>query len=209
LNCLICHNFMAIPPTWSGLFLNKDGPPICKRCSNKFEKADIKDDSAEWLGSIYENSLDGITSVYKYNEAMKDYLHQYKFLQDAILSSVFADELRANLIKKDAVIVPIPMHPDKLKLRTFAHIDRMLDDARIKYEHVLMKTADVTQGEKSKQERMGAQPLFAIKPEAMIENKHFIVVDDLYTTGTTVRHAAKALKDAGAKKVNAMTLIRA
>ena len=101
------------------------------------------------------------------------------------------------------------MHPAKLRQRTFAHVDRMLDDARIPYVHLLEKTADVTQGEKSKQERMGTEPLFAIKPNMKIEKEHYIVVDDLYTTGTTVRHAAKVLKDAGAGMVEAVTLIRA
>ncbi|MFC4409573.1 ComF family protein [Chungangia koreensis] len=209
MNCLLCHSPMIIQPTWSGLFLNKIGPPICERCSKKFEKTDIKEDKAEWIGSIYENSLDGLTSVYQYNEAMKDYLHQYKFLQDAILSKVFAEDMRALLKNRKAIIVPIPMHPEKLKKRTFAHVDRILDDARIPYVHLFEKTADVTQGEKSKQERMNAEPLFAIKPGSTIEKKHYIVIDDLYTTGTTVRHAAKVLKDAGAAKVEAVTLIRA
>lgn len=209
MNCLLCHAQMMIQPTWSGLFLGKTGPVICERCSKKFKAADKIDDNSEWLGTAYENVLDGVTSLYQYTEAMKDYLHQYKFLQDAILSKVFAEELRAVLNNKDAVIVPIPMHPAKLRQRTFAHVDRILDDARIPYVHLLVKTADVRQGEKTKQERMNATPLFAMKPKSKIEHKHYIVVDDLYTTGTTVRHAAKVLKDAGAAKVEAVTLIRA
>jgi len=200
---------MTIQPTWSGLFLNKIGPPICERCSKKFEVADSKNENTEWLGTEYEDVLDGVKSLYQYNDAMKDYLHQYKFLQDAILSKVFAEDIRALLKNTKAIIVPIPMHPSKLKHRTFAHVDRMLEDARISYIHLLEKTADVTQGEKSKQERMAAEPLFAIKLNIKIEKKHYIVVDDLYTTGTTVRHAARVLKDAGAAKVEAVTLIRA
>ncbi|WP_367281281.1 ComF family protein [Planococcus liqunii] len=38
--------------------------------------------------------------------------------------------------------------------------------------------------------------------------KKLVLVDDLYTTGTTLRHAAKTLKDAGAEEIRIWTLIR-
>ena len=51
--------------------------------------------------------------------------------------------------------------------------------------------------------------LFSIKPGCDIQNTTYILVDDIYTTGTTLRHAAAVLKEAGAGRVEAVTLIRA
>ncbi len=53
------------------------------------------------------------------------------------------------------------------------------------------------------------EPLFTIKPGTTIQPGTYILVDDIYTTGTTLRHAATVLKEAGATRVEAVTLIRA
>jgi competence protein ComFC len=42
----------------------------------------------------------------------------------------------------------------------------------------------------------------------MLEHKSILIIDDIYTTGTTLRHAAKALITAGAKEVSSITLAR-
>ena len=67
-----------------GLLVSKKKQEICQDCSKKFQRADIKDK---------DDVLDSITSLYTYNEAMQDYLHQFKFLQDVALATVFANEL--------------------------------------------------------------------------------------------------------------------
>ncbi|MGL2319808.1 ComF family protein [Oenococcus oeni] len=41
-----------------------------------------------------------------------------------------------------------------------------------------------------------------------IENKSVLLLDDVYTTGTTLHQAAAVLYEAGAKKVNSITLAR-
>ncbi len=41
-----------------------------------------------------------------------------------------------------------------------------------------------------------------------IAGKDILIVDDIYTTGSTIRHAAKVLKNAGASTVLSLTLAR-
>lgn len=137
---------------------------------------------------------------------MKEYLHQYKFLQDVALAKVFAQELKQAFQSREGIIVPIPMHPEKLVLRTFAQVEELLIAAKIPYEQLLTKTSLDTQGKKTKMERLITANLFeTIKT---IEAKNYILFDDIYTTGATIHHAAKILKDAGAKRVDAITLIK-
>ncbi|WP_399628628.1 ComF family protein [Sporosarcina sp. SG10008] len=198
-SCQLCETPIAEKPSWKALLALEQQTEICQDCSKKFQRADIKEE---------EPFLDQITSLYTYNEAMREYLHQYKFLQDVALASVFANELRA-LLKGNATIVPIPMHPERRIQRTFAHVDELLKIARIPFTHLLEKTGTEAMGEKSKAQRLAMEPLFKLKQGTAIQPSTYILVDDIYTTGTTLRHAATVLKEAGATRVDAVTLIRA
>ena len=46
---------------------------------------------------------------------MKDFLHRYKFYKDVVLAEVFREQIHDYLKDQQATIVPIPMHPEKLK----------------------------------------------------------------------------------------------
>jgi len=198
-SCLLCETPIAETPSWKALVGLEKQTEICQDCSKKFQRADIKEE---------DTTLDQITSLYTYNEAMREYLHQYKFLQDVALASIFANELRT-LLKGNATIVPIPMHPEKKIQRTFAHVDELLKSAGVPFTHLLEKTGTEAMGEKSKAERLAMAPLFTLKPGTTVQTGTYIVIDDIYTTGTTLRHAATVLKEAGATRVEAVTLIRA
>jgi competence protein ComFC len=44
--------------------------------------------------------------------------------------------------------------------------------------------------------------------ETLVRDKRVLILDDVYTTGTTLRMAAKIVKNAGAKMVNSFSLMR-
>lgn len=54
---------------------------------------------------------------------------------------------------------------------------------------------------------MATKRLFRLNGEQV--PKQLVLVDDLYTTGTTMRQAAKTLQEAGAESIRILTLIRA
>ena len=204
MNCLICSNEFIEKPSWSSLFMIKQPQVICDKCQNKFEQAEMKDYRKDWEGTIFEGALDSITSIYCYNEFIKDVLHQYKFLQDVELAKIFQEDF-VHLKSEPALIVPIPMHPEKLKERTFAQVDELLIAADIPFTQPLQKTMNTTQGKKSKLERTQSEILFTVTEN--VAGKSILLIDDLYTTGTTLHHAAYVLKQSGATSVNALTVV--
>lgn len=218
MNCYLCENRLEIKPSWRDLFFMDREETICITCRNAFEP--IKEgcaicsvsgtqlciDCSNWETTEFRGVIDDGKCLYAYNAAMKDFFHQFKFLQDVILAEVFADELREALKKTTATIVPIPMNPHKLMARTFSQVDSMLSAAGTNYIHLLDKNEEV-QGEKTRQERIETRGLFTLNGNKV--PKRIILVDDMYTTGTTLRLAAKLLKDAGAEEVKFLALIRA
>lgn len=194
LNCLLCDRSLQPSFGWQELLTRTFPKTICERCEQKFER-------------ITEQKEKDTYSLYHYNEAMQDFLHRYKFMHDVALAHVFSQILNEHLKKENRLIVPIPMHAENLKIRTFSHIDELLNAANISFEHHLIKLSSEIQSKKSKLERMQTSQLFDVIDCSKINNKKILLIDDIYTTGTTIRHAKKALIDAGATDVTAFTCI--
>ena len=206
MTCLICGTLYQPPATWSKLFLYELDSSTCKRCFARFEISKSTIDFIDFLGTPYEGAVDSVFCLYSYNEPMKEFLHQYKFLQDVALAKVFSGKLQQVFQKIEGIVVPIPMHPEKLQVRTFSQVDELLNAAQIPFKQLITKTTSDSQGMKTKTERLKTNNLFeAIQT---IEATNYILFDDIYTTGATIHHAAKILKNAGAKRVDAITLIK-
>lgn len=195
--CYLCSKPLTRRLTWKQLFMYEQQAVICPFCHSKFE-----------IVKPEQQKTQDIQALFHYNEAMKDFLHQYKFFKDIVLKDVFRFEIAQALKNTDAVIVPIPMHPDKIKTRTFAHIDELLKAAGIPYTHLLEKISIESQSSKSKIEREQSAQLFQLKANSKIEDRPHILIDDIVTTGTTLKHAKAILTAAGAPSVKAFTLIQ-
>jgi len=218
MNCYLCDRVMAPQVSWRSIFFNEMEEVICLRCRSAFERMTAGcpicsapgegkcPNCSKWETTEYAGVIDSGKSLYRYNGAMKEYLHQYKFLKDVVLSEVFAAVLKEEVSSQKSVVVPIPMNGLKLKERTFPQVDRLLDAASIPYAHCLGKS-EVGLGEKSKSERMALQDVFWWNGQPVPEK--VLLFDDLYTTGSTMRMAAKVLREKGAKEINILTLIRA
>jgi len=194
LNCLLCDRELHQSIGWKELFLNTLPKTICPRCEQRFQR-------------IEQQQEEGVVSLFHYNEAMKDYLHCYKFLHDILLAKVFNKIIHDQLKDETRLIIPIPMHPESLKQRTFAHIDELLKAATIPFTHHLTKLSTEQQSLKTREERLKTPQQFEVINQPAIKDKNLLVVDDIYTTGTTLNHAKKALLEAGAKTVDGFTLI--
>ncbi|MFT5837013.1 MAG: competence protein ComFC [Candidatus Azotimanducaceae bacterium] len=114
----------------------------------------------------------------------------------------------------DAVLVPVPLHPTKMRERGFNQslaIAEMLHEATgaKDLQNLLIRTVYTqTQTRLSRAARHhNVKNAFALVPDAVVmPDQSYILVDDVFTTGSTLNACAAVLREAGATRLKVATL---
>jgi ComF family protein len=158
----------------------------------------------------YKNKISRKTIwAIKYNRNPKIISKFSKLLYEYILEDI-SDEITFSTFDHP-LLIPIPMHRNNFRERGYnqseliakeifkcggKNIFDISTDALLK-----IKETPHQSNLKNKSERLkNLKNCFKANTET-VKNKNIILIDDVITTGTTMREAAKALHEAGAKKV--------
>ncbi|MDQ0231448.1 ComF family protein [Metabacillus malikii] len=228
MRCLICKQEISVEPSWTSLLLLKDSN-TCESCEQQFERitgptcpgcyrpqqtSDICPDCEKWeKDPQWKQTLQKNVSIYKYNDEMKEVLSLYKFRGDAALAQVFAKEIRHTYKKHYTTsaidyTIPIPLSKERLYERGFNQAKLLANFIPLNQLDILQRAHHEKQSKKSRQQRLSSENVFFLLESSKIVGKNILLIDDIYTTGTTLRHAAKILIQGGASKVFSLTLIR-
>lgn len=153
-------------------------------------------------------------AVYFYNETMKKLIADYKFNRNTSLSKVFSsilyDYARVHNLFEVDYILPSPSSIQTINYRGFDHIkmicDYFIDDIKPSYLNTFKKERDTkAQHTLSKDER-SYNLKGAFKLDGDLTGKSVLIIDDLITTGNTVKEMAKVLEKANVKEVTALAI---
>lgn len=218
--CQVCQEPMQLKRRFTEIiFLKKDEHPICQSCTQRFEYIDSEHCPQCYKNRGSESCLDCIAwanrghlvshqSLYRYNQAMKEYFSQFKFQGDYLLGSQFKQELKkALLLYKEYTIVPIPISEERRQTRRFNQVEALLNAAQVSYRSLLEKKDTLAQSSKSKQERLQVRQCFTLKEGVKIPQK-VLIVDDIYTTGQTIYLAKILLQQHGVSEIKSFSLAR-
>lgn len=113
------------------------------------------------------------------------------------------------------VIVPVPINPQRKKERGFNQA-QVLAKELSRYERIefikglIKETHTFPQAGLSMEERSkNVKGTFSVKEGALIKGKVVVLVDDVFTTGATVKECSSVLRKAGAQEVRVLTLAQA
>ncbi|MDG4475500.1 ComF family protein [Thiovibrio frasassiensis] len=111
-------------------------------------------------------------------------------------------------------IVPVPLHPKRLRERGFNQallLARAFFPKDRRITHDLLVRTRVTEPQtrfNGKARRTNLKNAFGVVKPQHIPGKKILLIDDVFTTGTTVNECARVLKKAGAADVMVLTLAR-
>jgi competence protein ComFC len=231
--CVICHEEISAQIGWVQLFSAESETPLCQNCRKKlvkisgetcriccrpfahldhaYRKGDLCFDCLRWEEDpLWRGTLNQNVSLFLYNDFLKEALALFKFRGDYMIAHAFSDFIKIKLKKmKFDLLVPIPLSPERLYERGFNQSEALIKEAGFEAAQLLKRIHSEKQSKKSRSERIHLPQVFRLHPEAPeIVGQTVVLVDDVYTTGSTLRHAAKIIKQAGAASVIALTLAR-
>ncbi|GAA6115487.1 ComF family protein [Apilactobacillus kunkeei] len=89
-------------------------------------------------------------AIFQYNDAMKDFMHRYKFVGDYQLRMIFQKEIRKK-IRKDLLVVPIPVSAETKINRGFNQVIGFLGDTAYVDALMVKEKRKVRQSELNRQ----------------------------------------------------------
>jgi ComF family protein len=154
----------------------------------------------------------------QYDGLAKELMRLYKFGQQRVAAQELAELMVQTFIysgyeKQNYLVVPVPTATKRIRERGFGHsellaklIAKKLDlpscraVGRLGQKHQIgsSRTIRLTQPEGN----------YYVRWSQQIEGRNILLIDDVLTTGATMKAATRALRDAGAKHVDALVFAK-
>jgi len=177
--------------------------PVCRRIERPFSRAVA-------YGS-YEGGLRELIHLLKYNGVRP---------AASVLGGMLAEAIAAlepAFGEARVLVIPVPLYKAKRRQRGFNQAE-LIAGAALKHQKsrfelatdILRRIRDTHSqiGLTSHQRRENLRGAFAVTAAGEVTGREVLLVDDVYTTGTTVSECARVLRRAGAAKVWAATVAR-
>ena len=188
---------------------------LCKKCENKLKQYAVNGKDI-YVDKYFEIHY----YIFKYDEVVRKLILNYKFREKAYLYRSFMQFFSNNYIDKIDfenydIIMPVPISKTRMKNRGYnqslliAKEISILKDIKLKEKILIKQKNNNVQSNLNKEERLeNVKNVYKIQNEKIIENKKILVVDDIFTTGSTVNECARILKEFGAKKIDILTIAK-
>lgn len=193
--------------------------PFCERCGLPFMgelTAPFVCTNCNDLKLYFTSARSAVVAKTVVLEAIHHYKYSGALWFENFLAGLLVREAALGLAKeKWDCIVPVPLHPVKLREREYnqagrlaAHLARA---TKIPLNEKLLRRVNptATQTLLTREERAAnMKNAFAIRPGQRLAGKRIVLVDDVFTTGATTNACARALQVAGATEICVWTVAR-
>lgn len=229
-SCVHCHGVVETPPFGAGAAdgfrhlcarcvaqLDFVRPPHCTTCGHPFYGVVDGPRRCEKCEGLDPAFSEGRTAVL-FKGPARSLVLELKYHRGLHVQADFEEVFRRapHLLElvRGAVLVPVPLHPRKARERGYNQAALLAESlARAagggtRVEALLRRVVDTaTQTAFDRRTRMGnLKNAFALAPRAaLIPDQHTILVDDVFTTGSTLNSCARTLRRAGALNVDVVT----
>lgn len=214
--CLVCGDMQATYLCASCYAdIERIKPPCCPRCAMPTPEGPCR----ECPGVDF--SFDSATAAGVYSGVLKDAIHQLKYSGHRVMApylyELLVELLRSRnvLLQKIDCIVPVPIHPKRQRERGFNQSELLargvgralaipvLSNA-IRKSRLTPRQVELT-GSLRREIVVGAFEVVRVDGFA---GRRVLLIDDVFTTGSTCDAAASALRSGGAREIHVLTVAR-
>lgn len=154
--------------------------------------------------------------LYRREGVIARLIDDYKFKGCRSAYLALADLVNAQLpeLEANTVIVPVPTAPKNIRLRGYDHmwlIAKQLAELRqVRVSKIIKRRSNITQhyAKTAKERRHQAKQFFEVVGR-VDQELNYLIIDDILTTGSTAKEAAKALRRAGARNISLAVIVEA
>ena len=192
--------------------------PLCSRCGKVFSGREGENHlcSSCMKSSLYYNRA---RSLFIYDDRVADLVHSLKYNCNTSGLETFTKLKKTSSSLKDLpgadFIFPVPLHVKRLRQRGYnqalllARSFFYKEKKKIK-NNILVRCRNTQPqtGLNGVERRKNLRDAFFVRDQKTVFGKNILIVDDVFTTGTTVNECARVLMKAGAENVDVLTLAR-
>jgi ComF family protein len=210
--CVVCRDPVlerrwggACPACWSGLVRLE--PPFCTKCGEPAP-------SIEGLcGSCRtgEHLFDFARSALLFTHSLREIIHHLKYADRVSLAKPLGSILRECLEREpftDGIVVPVPLYSRRERERGFNQAELIASGLGRPVNSGLLQRRKNTPSQTGLSRNERKRNLAGAFEVRGVVTGSVIVVDDVYTTGSTMNEIARTLKRAGAQRVEVLTVAR-
>jgi ComF family protein len=194
-------------------------PPFCQVCSQPFAGAITGDFTcANCCDRRFH--FDCAVAPFRSRGVVRDFIHRFKYDRQFFLrhplSDWAAEGLRDERIAAQPFdfLVPVPLHPARQREREFNQAEAIAELLAKRtgvevYRALKRIRYTTTQTRLDRHERMeNLRGAFRVRHPERVHQRHLLLVDDVFTTGSTADECARVLRAAGAASVRALVVAR-
>jgi competence protein ComFC len=193
--------------------------PFCRRCSRPFEGVIVGEFSCPNCEDRTP-AFNCAVSNYQAKGILRELIHRYKYGRQFYLRRVLAEFLVEAMqdarIQEDPAdgLVPVPLHPTRLRERGFNQADALAETLSRRTRVPILRCIERRRYTNTQtrfdrvERRQNLRNAFALRKGIDVSGKHLILLDDVVTTGSTLHECALVLRAAGAESVRAITVAR-
>ena len=183
--------------------------PYCKKCGKQLHKQEVEYcyDCATSI-HIYKKGM----AVFAYNDMVSKSIYRFKYHNRRYYAKAYGYAMAkrcGEMIKswQPDVLIPVPIHSKKMQKRGYNQAELIARELsaliNIPIDNRCLRRTRHTKAQKElnrNERKKNLEKAFKISSN-VVEYKKIVLIDDIYTTGSTIDECAKVLMEAGVKEV--------
>lgn len=211
--CPLCHRILGESHELAHEKCREKAPlirePKCKKCGKGLESGE-----AEYCMECAESRhvfTRGL-AVYAYDEGMRESVHQLKFYNKREYADFYVSQMCRVLepvlpLWRPQVLLPVPLHPSRRRQRGFNQAELLAwgigKQFQIPVDSALVERVKKTRPQREldrKKRKNNLKNAFKMK-EHDVKLDRVLIIDDIYTTGSTIDAISECLRAQGVTEI--------